>query len=401
MAKKKGHRVSRRRKTISTRPKTTVSPPPVTVVDEDLAVAQKITRYHSQIILMACVPQLFLILNGEWIRETTGNLTKWILLILFTLGFIGIYINYQYPITAANQGNPKRVRQRAVFLLALAIFINLINWIPIVYAYGHLDFLKQIRAILRIGNKLSLVIAFALGAIFSAVLGKLTFGVIKVIFRKIVLRNDRKPQESYSDQVNSNPQQNKFEKSQIENNKQGRRTSTYPTNARVIKPTPVYNDLVVARRISKINQIIVLVGVIPYSYPIVDLIGQRNLFKGNASLVLFVCVLVNCALMYVAVKLSRYSAGIFDESAPVIHGARKYRKLGKWQMTLGSVINLVALIPLLYAEGYLEKWTSLMPTAEFLGEKLSLAILFIVSAVATGVLGNLAYDVLRFVLKRR
>lgn len=183
--------------------------------------------------------------------------------------------------------------------------------------------------------------------------------------------------------------------------KRRRRIPTYPNTSRVIGPASASNDLTVARRVSEINHIIVLLGIIPYSYPIVDLIGKRRLLEGNASLVLFVCALVNSILMYVAVKLSRYSSGIFDELSPAVDNARQYRKLGKWQITLGIVINLVACVPLLYAEGYLEKWARKMSTAGFFGQKLSFGILFLVSALATGILGNLAYDVLRFVLKRR
>lgn len=163
------------------------------VLEDDLAVAQKITKYHTQIILMACVPQLFLMLNRDWMEERTGNLTKWTLMLLLIFGFVGVYLNYQYPITAANKGDTKRVRRRAVFLLAMAIFINLMSWLPIVYAYGYLDVLKQIPERVRIGNKLSLVIAFGLGAIFSAVLVNLTYDVMEVMVRKIVGRKDSKP----------------------------------------------------------------------------------------------------------------------------------------------------------------------------------------------------------------
>lgn len=370
MAKKRRRRASDKRNA--------VSKPVVVVSNDDLAVAQKITRYHTQIILLACIPQLFLFLNREWMEERTGDFTKWVLILLMFFGFIGIYLNYRYPITIPYKGNQKRVRQRAVFLLATAIFINLMNWLPIVYAFGYFDLLNQTLGKEQIGAKLLFAIAFGLGAIVSGFLAKLTYEVVKVTGAESLNPHLlRKGGSRYSS-----------------------RSPTFSTTPRIITPRSAQDDLLVARRISKINQTIVLLGIFPYSYPVVDFLGKRHLLEGDAVYVLLACTFINPFLMYAAARLSRYSDGIFNDPKPAVDNARKYRRLGKWQMTLGIIINIVACVPILYAEGYFSKWAKRLPAADVLGQKLSFGIIFLVSAIVAGILGNFVYDMLRFVLKR-
>lgn len=162
------------------------------------------------------------------------------------------------------------------------------------------------------------------------------------------------------------------------------------------------DDLIVARKISTINLFIVSLGIFPYMYPLMDFIyGRKKLLEGwDGIILLWICLLVNIGLMIIAVRINAYSKGIFDEYFPAKESAAKYRKLGVWQLTVAMLINVIACIPILYGEGYLTAWANQMPGTDIIGKKISFAVLFLLAAIATGLLGNFVYDILKFFFKK-
>jgi hypothetical protein len=173
---------------------------------------------------------------------------------------------------------------------------------------------------------------------------------------------------------------------------------------RVIKlepaPSQENDDLIVARKIANINAFIATLAVAPVLYPILDMLGPKHLLQGNGVYVLLACALINPVLMFVAIRINRYSKGIFNEHWPAVENAAKYRKLGVWQITIALLIDIIACIPFLYSEGYLVSWAKQVPGTDVIGENISFAVLFIGAAIAAGILGNFVYDILKYILKR-
>jgi hypothetical protein len=62
-----------------------------------------------------------------------------------------------------------------------------------------------------------------------------------------------------------------------------------------------------------------------------------------------------------------------------------------------SVIGIL----ILYARGYISRLAAFLPGKEQLGNKLSLGLAFALAAIFSGVLGNFAYDVLKFLIRKR
>jgi hypothetical protein len=65
---------------------------------------------------------------------------------------------------------------------------------------------------------------------------------------------------------------------------------------------------------------------------------------------------------------------------------------------------VVAAMPVLYVQGVITKFTGwlnyLLPSKQQISENLSLFIAFTGGALVSGIIGNFAYDVLKYVVKK-
>ena len=153
---------------------------------DDLAVGKKITYYHTYIIALALAPTFFLIVQKDWMIERAGSFVKWWVLFLTTIGFVGAYFTHAYPLPTPYQGDTRAYRRRAVFLLALAIFANIMSGAPIIYASGVFNFIiSRLPARQTFGTKFYLAASFIAGAICAGVLGNLAYDILKHLARRI------------------------------------------------------------------------------------------------------------------------------------------------------------------------------------------------------------------------
>ena len=176
---------------------------------------------------------------------------------------------------------------------------------------------------------------------------------------------------------------------------------TAKKRTQIAAPVELSPNLIDARRISTINQHIALLGICWVLYPLMDLIlGPKHLLKDNGVYVLLACALINPVFMFAATRIGRYATGIFDDTRPADEQIAKYRRLGKWQIALAIIINVVGATPVLYAEGYLPKWAAQMPGAELIGHKISYALLFLIAALAAGLLGIIVDDLVKYCFRK-
>ena len=170
----------------------------------------------------------------------------------------------------------------------------------------------------------------------------------------------------------------------------------------IVAPVEASPEIIDARRISIINQHIALLGICWVLYPGIDLMfGPKHLLKDNGVYVLLACALLNPVLTFVATRIGRYATGIFDDTWPADEQIAKYRRLGKWQIALAILINVVGATPVLYAEGYLAKWATQMPGAELMGLKISYVLLFLIAAVGAGLVGIIVDDVAKYFFRKQ
>jgi len=176
--------------------------------------------------------------------------------------------------------------------------------------------------------------------------------------------------------------------------------NTKKQKTKIVGPVAPSADLIADRRISNINLYIAMIGITWVLYPAFDyFLGQKRLLVGNGAFLAFACSLINPVFMFLATRINRYSKTLFDDR-PDPEQLAKYRKLGKWQTIFALLINIIGFTPMLYAEGFVSKWAALLPGAEIIGQKLSFAVLFISAAIGAGLLGNFAYDILKYFFKK-
>lgn len=155
-------------------------------------------------------------------------------------------------------------------------------------------------------------------------------------------------------------------------------------------------NAIVAKRIAGINLVLAGIALVPGFYIFFLNVDRARATLGNVFYVFEVLAVVLCVS---SVGLYRLSMGKFGPRATPTDNA-KYRKIGVWHVTITTFLNIVVVIPALYINGYLTRLIALVPWVETLNGKLSLSLAFVAGAVVSGVLGNFAYDVLKFIFKR-
>jgi hypothetical protein len=89
--------------------------------------------------------------------------------------------------------------------------------------------------------------------------------------------------------------------------------------------------------------------------------------------------------------------------APAFTDQKVRLKVRRYLVTLLTVSffsNVAMLIPVLHMRGYIAAFVAMLPTKEQLGSKTFLGLSFVAGAVISGILGNLAYDLMRFAVRK-
>jgi uncharacterized membrane protein len=176
-----------------------------------------------------------------------------------------------------------------------------------------------------------------------------------------------------------------------------RKSSRKKTVTRPAAPTLSKTDLLVIQRLGNINGFIPYLGMITAIYLLYDGIANDAKIVRAAGWTFYVCSFVAPVFMLIGLRLSNLAKE--EREKPRINLAR-YRRLGIATITVSIFVNILGLIPLLYGKGYIARLANFLPGREQLGNKLSLAVAFVLGAIISGVLGNAAYDLLKFVIRK-
>jgi hypothetical protein len=182
-----------------------------------------------------------------------------------------------------------------------------------------------------------------------------------------------------------------------------RKTSKQTIARRTIKPnlspkisSAIETELIIAGRLLKILGIYaaIMFFVIPLVYSFVDLevLLRTPMF--------YVCMGLLVVLAGVQGLIVRHDRKRISAPRPSQADLAKYRRNGRWLFSLTFLMDMVLFLPFLYTKGYLHKLYEWLPGKQIFGEKLSFGLAFVVASIISGILGNAAYDILRFILKK-
>jgi hypothetical protein len=176
--------------------------------------------------------------------------------------------------------------------------------------------------------------------------------------------------------------------------KRRRKPATPPIPKAPPQPTLKQHNLTWA--ITKLNRIVTLLAGIPLLYIFYDF---PNMLR-NALWLLIICMVLFNIILSLKMRLhfKTRRLGIeryFDQSVHL-----EFRKHVVSLLGLSFFSNVVALMPILYVRGYISRLTALLPGKEFLSNNVSLTLAFIAGAIVSGILGNLAYDILKYAVRK-
>jgi hypothetical protein len=160
------------------------------------------------------------------------------------------------------------------------------------------------------------------------------------------------------------------------------------------------NDLIIARRLARINSFIGILILLPGAYGFYDAIYRDSMVVRVSGRLFYVCVADALVLFVIGRLLDSFGKRFLKNPLDPTGDVAKYRKLGVWQIAISIFIVFLAVLPIIYANGYIARLSNLLPGKEQLGNKLSLGAAFGLGAILSGVLGNFAYDALKFVVRK-
>lgn len=158
-------------------------------------------------------------------------------------------------------------------------------------------------------------------------------------------------------------------------------------------------EQVIARRLIKILFILAMIMAYPFAY-LYSSYDLSAVMKTSAFYLFLLCMGLLPALASVQMWLGHQDKKRISAPHPSQADLAKYRRNGRWILSLSLFMNIVALIPPLHAKGYISKLGQWVPGKEGLGNKVSLAVAFGAGAIVSGVLGNLAYDIVKVIVRR-
>lgn len=153
-------------------------------------------------------------------------------------------------------------------------------------------------------------------------------------------------------------------------------------------------DLLIAKRIAVASFFIFGLVLIPCS-----LMVSSEEVSNQAEKLRWITFGSGVLLTWVAFWLIRAGRGILTFEEKSAADVRAFRKNGVWTLSTLFFLNINEWIPILYEKGYLSKLSQLFLGQKF-GDKLTLGGTFILGAIASGIFGNLSYDVLKAIFRR-
>ena len=175
--------------------------------------------------------------------------------------------------------------------------------------------------------------------------------------------------------------------------KRRKRPGTRSTDAR----SALKHELIIASRISRIITVIGMITILP----VIVLSSSYNpaALSSGWFVIIFSMVTI-LVLTTIACIVGTRNRWLISQLHVTHDDLAKYRRGGKILLASFFLIIIVGFIPGLHAKGYILKLTELLPGEGPLGNKLSIVVAFALGATVSGVLGNFAYDGLKWLLRK-
>jgi hypothetical protein len=160
--------------------------------------------------------------------------------------------------------------------------------------------------------------------------------------------------------------------------------------------TPTAGQQTLTKVISNVSFYMSITPAIPFMY----MMSRDYGISTERNNLLWASALIYLGVVFIKSRIhARIRALPMDTYAnQSIH--RKFRSYSVWLIVLSIFTNISVLVPILYYEGYLTKWAALLPGKTVLSNNMSIGIAFGLGAVISGVLGNLAYDILKYAVRK-
>jgi len=159
----------------------------------------------------------------------------------------------------------------------------------------------------------------------------------------------------------------------------------------------IKRELAIATRISRI---ITVIGMITF-LPVIFLSSSYNPAAVSSGwYVIIGCFVTIIVLTTIVCIVGTRNRLLISQLHVTRDDLAKYRRGGKTILASFFLIIIVGLIPGLHSRGYISKLTELFPGEGSVGNKLPLGVAFALGAIVSGVLGNFAYDGLKWLLRK-
>ena len=164
------------------------------------------------------------------------------------------------------------------------------------------------------------------------------------------------------------------------------------------KTAPHPNDLRVVSIVTKLNLLFSFVGSLILLARLLDLPTLST-----APIWLFrICLVIFLIIMLIIWKLGNRAVRLFSLDID-FNSVKQIRRLTIWQLSLQPFLLIVIAMPALYAHGYVTRFSNSLfawlPAQQKVGRNLSLVTAFGAGAIVSGIIGNLAYDLLKLAVK--
>jgi hypothetical protein len=181
--------------------------------------------------------------------------------------------------------------------------------------------------------------------------------------------------------------------------KRKRKIKPPPDKRNTTSNIPSQNFRNLSAKLTNLNRWIGILSFVPAIYVVLDF--RRVLDKSKTVMLLSISMFVVLAVIKIKVQMNTLQ--LFNRPNPLIH--QKFRRAAVSLLALSIFMFLVLAIPILYVHGYVSQFSNWiqqwLPARQKIGEKSSLAIAFVLGAIVSGVLGNLAYDILKWAVKNK
>jgi hypothetical protein len=180
--------------------------------------------------------------------------------------------------------------------------------------------------------------------------------------------------------------------------KRARKSAKYSTTKKDPNTSPQSsnNELVVAQKIAKIETLITCSALIPATIVFFEGPGIVE----RAGRLMLVSLFIIFASIFLSWRLNPSGRRLLTSPTPYSTDPKEARRIGVRQLTLAIFVNVAGWMPILYVKDVIGSIANLLPGKEQLGDKLALVTAFGVGAIISGVLGNAAYDLLKFVIRK-